>query len=376
MDDTPASPEPCLTYVHHSEINQHPLDVQSQAQHRLHAGVKASRAKVVDAFLRSEKQHLVKRAAKLGMCGVSPVIRLEVGRRPCMCPGRCRDRLCPLCSRLRGQAVRRRVKALATKANALRFVTFTLPRDEASLGGRIDKLLHAFSALRRRAFWKDRCKGGLFVIETTRGRKGEHWHVHLHVLVDGEYMAQSALKAEWSEVVGSEAIVDIRAAYSREKAVNYVCKYVSKGSDVDAWDDVVICEYAEGVHRRRLMGTFGGWHKADVNEQREDDEPDELPRHGTTWAKLKAAIDAGTLDRRETVESLWQLGYLWRLLLAEEIDDPPEVTVVPGARVYHAMTVTMLDIEGVAERDQGQPTAIKVVQRDTQGGLWQSTGYV
>jgi hypothetical protein len=245
-----------------------------------------------------------------------------------------------------------------------------------SLGARIDRLLKAFCDLRRRAFWKERVNGGLFVVETTRGAKGKHWHVHLHVLVDGDYMAQSALKAEWAAVADGSQIVDIRAAHSREKAVNYVCKYVSKGSSVTEWDEETICEFAEGVHRRRLMGTFGKWHKVDVNEDRDTEEPDELPRHGTTWAKLKAAIDAGTLDREETLGHLWQLGYLWRLLFAEEFESPPEVTVVPGARVFDQLTVTLLDVEGIPEREQGPPPQIRALPPDGQGVFWDRRGTV
>lgn len=365
----------CLTSVHPSETKAHPLEVQSQAQHRLHAGVKHQRAKVIDAFLASNNPALVKRAAKLGMCGVSPAIRLELGRRPALCPGRCRDRLCPLCSRLRAQQVRFRVKALVAKADAVRFITLTIKRDDLSLGERIDRLLKAFCDLRRRSFWKQRQRGGLFVVETTRGGEGEHWHVHLHVLVEGDYMEKSALRAEWLAVTGDSSIIDIKATHSREKAVAYVCKYVSKGSDVDKWDDETLCEYAVGVHRRRLMGTFGKWHKVDVNEERESDEPDDLPRHGTTWAKLKTAIDEGTLPREETLSALWQLGYCWRLLLLDEFDKPPEVTVVPGALAFISMTRVLLDIEGVPEREQGPPPPIAVRQRDTGPGLFGGLGY-
>lgn len=375
MEAPQGAPPAGLTYVHPSETNAHPLDVQSQAQHRLHAGVKDERAKVIDAFLTSNDPALVKRARKLGMCGINPIIRLERGRRPCLCPGRCRDRLCPLCSRLRGQNVRRRVRALVAKADTVRFVTLTMARTEEELGTRIDAILSAFKALRRRAFWKERCKGGLFVVETTTGQSGGHWHVHLHVLVEGEYMAQSALKAEWKSVTGGSEIVDIRACHSREKAIAYVCKYVSKGSDIGKWSEETLCEYAKGVHRRRLMGTFGKWHKVDVNKERESDEPEEMPRHGTTWAKLKEAMDQGTLDRNETVKALWQLGYLWRLLLRDEVDEEMAVGVVPGAVAYHAMTCVLLDVEGIPEREQGGVPLIKTHESVKQAGLWPETRY-
>lgn len=375
MDDATLAVGPCLTSVHPSETSPHPLDVQSQAQHRLHAGVKEQRRKVIDAFLTSNNQALIKRAGKLGMCGVSPVVRLERGRRPALCPGRCRDRLCPLCSRLRAQQVRHRVKALVLKADAVRFVTLTMPKDDESLEKRIERLQAAFTKLRRRDFWKDRVKGGLFVIETTRGKSGGHWHVHLHCLVEGEYMVKSALKAEWAACLEGAEIVDIQACHSREKAISYVCKYVSKGSDVEKWSEEELCEYAVGVHRKRMFGTFGKWHKVDVSEERDSDEPGELPRHGTTWAKLKEAMDSGTLDREETVKALWQLGYVWRLLLKDEVDGELAVTVTPGAAAYDAVVTTMLDVEGIPTREQGPPPLIKVRERDGQTGLWPGTAY-
>lgn len=370
MDDGCVDSGAGLTSVHPSETKPHPLATQSQAQHRLHAGVKAPREKVVDAFLASNKPALIKRADKLGMCGVAPVVRLEVGKRPALCAGRCRDRLCPLCSRLRGQQVRHRVRHLVQRANSVRFVTFTIPRTEEGLGERIDKLLKAFSDLRRRKFWKGLVKGGLFVIETTRGQRGEHWHVHLHVLVEGEFMPHASLKAEWGAVLGAEAVVDIRATHSREKAVAYVCKYVSKGSDIEEMTPEELCEYAEGVHRRRLMGTFGSWHRVDVNEETDEERDAELPRHGTTWAKLKAAIDGGTLDRNETLSALWQLGYLWRLLLVDEFEEPPPVTVAPDARSFHAMTQTLLSVEGVPEAEQGPIKPMPEAKPDGQQRLW------
>ena len=376
MDNAPVENAPCLTTVQHSEISPHPLSVQSNAQQRLHAGVQPERRQVIDAFLESEKPALVKRASKMGMCGVSPAVRLEAGRRPVLCPGLCRDRICPLCSRLRAQKVRHRVKGLVLKSDSLRFMTLTIPRDDSPMGCRIDKLLKCFAMLRRREFWKQRQKGGLFVVETTRGAKGDHWHVHLHCLIDGDYMDARALKAEWSAVVGSEAILDIRLVKSREKAIAYVCKYISKGSDISKWSGETLCDYAEGVHRRRLFGTFGKWHKIDVNEDRERDEPKELPRHGTTWAKLKEAMDAGTLDRQETVTALWPLGYVWRLLLLEEAGGELQDAVVPGALAYLPLTRVLLFAENVPEREQGPPPPMEIPERGTTASLWPTTKYV
>lgn len=340
----------CDTSVHPSETNPHPLEVQSGAQHRLHAGVKARREQVVTALFESEEEALVKRAKKMGMCGVSPVVRIEIGRRPALCPGRCRDRLCPLCARLRGQRVRERVRAKVCKADAVRFFTFTLPADESDLGARLDRLMKAFTALRRRAAWKKHVRGGIFVFETTRGKAGGHWHVHLHVIAEGVFFPHAILAAEWSECVGERAVVDVRPIAHREKAVAYVAKYVSKGADSEGWSAEVICDYARGVHRRRLFGTFGAWHAIDVAEEREDNEPDTLPCEGATWLMLKTAIDEGTLDRETTVAALWQMGTCWRLLLREYVEGEPPLTGWPGAAVFDSMTRVLYEVQGIEHR--------------------------
>lgn len=355
MQQNRDTPDACLTSVHHSETKAHPLEVQSRAQHCLHAGVKERREAIIDAFWSSGKPALIKRAEKMGMCGVSPIVRFERGRRPALCPGRCRDRLCPLCRRLRGQQLRSRVKALVGKANSVRFVTLTQPRTDEPLGVRIDNVHKAFSRLRRLAAWKQRVAGGVFVVEATRGSKGDHWHVHLHLIIEGEYFPHAVLKQAWATACPGAEICDIKAIHQRANAVNYIAKYVSKGDAEDGWTNDILCEHAEGIHRRRLMGTFGKWHRVDVNEEREDDEPDTMPREGATWATLREALEQNTLDRATLVPFLWQMGACWRLLLRDFVDEPPPLTGWPGAAVFDPMVSVLLDVGGIEERPAAAP---------------------
>ena len=56
--------------------------------------------------------------------------------------------------------------------------------------------------------YKEAWQGGLYAVEAVN--KGRGWHVHLHVLVEGGYVSQRLLAADWQELTGDSCIVDIR----------------------------------------------------------------------------------------------------------------------------------------------------------------------
>lgn len=263
----------CITSLDPTETKSHALGCQSDAQLRIHRTVAELRTRTILAFSQHAHLSLNRRADRLRMCCVAPVLCVEAGRVPVLSPGRCRDRMCPTCARHRGHVCRERIRSLVLKADSVRLITLTQPAASDDLGPAIDRLLAAFQKLRRHAAWKAHVRGGLFVVEVTRGEAGKHWHAHLHVLAEGTYMPQKVLAEAWSVAIGQAAVCDIRATHSRIGAANYVTKYVTKGADCETWSDRELCDYALGIHRRRLYGTFGKWHKVDTT--RDDDTPDE-----------------------------------------------------------------------------------------------------
>jgi hypothetical protein len=150
--------------------------------------------------------------------------------------------------------------------NAPRFVTLTLKSSTQSLKHQLDRLYDAFRALRRREFWKAHVFAGIAVAEVTRNRDTGAWHPHLHVIVDGTYMPQSALSDEWHTVTGDSSIVDIRAVHDRRTAAKYVACYVAKPAALLTLPPAAVIEFAYAVHGRRMLVAFGSAHRIRVPE--------------------------------------------------------------------------------------------------------------
>ena len=151
-------------------------------------------------------------------------------------------------------------------------------------------------------------RGGAYVIETTTGKSGDAWHVHMHVLADGTFWTQSELQDAWSAAVGERSVVDIRAIHERQNAIRYVTKYVTKSFDAEKWTDQQLCEYARGMHRRRLMGTFGKWHKVKIHEL--NDPMNAVPKDSVRVpvSLLLTAIEQQEVNENAVAPQLGMLG--------------------------------------------------------------------
>lgn len=214
-----------------------------------------------------------KRVSRLFGCCSMPFLACSPSGRPVMSLGRCRDRLCPFCSQIRCRQVGARVAFLIAKADAPKLITLTLREDQAKLSDRMSRLLNCFRDLRRRKVWRDNVRAGLAAIEVTRGASGDGWHVHLHAVVDASYIPQDLLSGQWEDVTGDSPIVDIRAIYDRARATTYVAKYVTKPAELSRWTAAELRDYADGMHRRRTLITFGAWHNlaCDTDEPEDHD---------------------------------------------------------------------------------------------------------
>jgi Replication protein len=307
---------PVLTSLDPSETKSHPLRTQSAAQNRIHCPVAVLRSLTINALWGSGDERLTHRAEKLGMCCIAPTVFVGKGCVPTCSPGRCRDRMCPTCSLYRAGTLRSRVTGLVARASGLRFMTLSRPMTDEPLQKRIDDLHAAFRRLRATKSWRNYVKGGLFILEVTRGKLGDFWHVHLHILVDGDYYPFDVLRQDWSNSVGAPAIVDVRAVYDRAKAAGYLTKYLAKGTDVEKWSASELCEYALALHRRRVVGTFGKWHKCRVDVLDENAPAPERATNAVAFSDLDLWLRNHEDNRRSAVPLLSRLSRTWRLLVA------------------------------------------------------------
>lgn len=171
----------------------------------------------------------------------------------------CRDRLCEVCGRTRGA---RMIESIvnARPTAPLRFITLTLRCSHSTLKGQLDRLYDCFGKLRRRTFWGWYVKGGAAFCEVKIGKNSGLWHVHLHMLVEGDFIPQRELSREWLEVTGDSSIVDVRKVENVGIAAGYVVKYASKSCDASVYNSPPkLDEFTVAMKGRRLALTFGGW---------------------------------------------------------------------------------------------------------------------
>jgi Replication protein len=164
-------------------------------------------------------------------------------------------------------AIRERVLAVVQTFNAPRFATLTLAHREESLDSMRRRLADSFREMRKQPEWKERVKSGVWVIETTLNQKTGKWHLHLHLIIDGQFFPQALMSKVWHRVTGDSMICDIRAVPDRKKAVAYIADYVAKPVELANWESEKIREFAIAMHGVRMVHTFGKAHKATVESE-------------------------------------------------------------------------------------------------------------
>lgn len=171
----------------------------------------------------------------------------------------CHDRFCVPCARARGDRLSASILE-ALDGRPVRFITLTLKHSNQPLSDQLDHLYASFRRLRETALWRKATQGGCAILEITRSASSDAWHPHFHCLVNGGYMPQGLLRAAWLKATGDSSIVDIRMVQSEHHVARYVAKYVAKPFCREAIDQQdLLDELILGVHKRRLVVTFGSW---------------------------------------------------------------------------------------------------------------------
>ncbi len=239
----------------------------------------------------------------MGSCCCLPSFRTKADGSPIASLSRCRDRLCPLCADRRGGQATNRTCAVVERFNAPRFITLTLKHKDATLECELARLHVALKKLRADKAWAKRVVGGVYGVEVTRNTKQRQWHVHVHLIVDGEYFPHEVLKAVWLACTGDSFIVEVQMVKDRRKTARYISRYVSKPVDLESWSAEEVREYAAAMHGRRLLQTFGAAHNVKIDD---DEEPAEDPgtKHLCSAMKLFTAVRSGSKHAAEAARIL------------------------------------------------------------------------
>lgn len=98
-------------------------------------------------------------------------------------------------------------------------------------------------------------RGGFYSFEVTNEGKG--WHLHLHALIDANYIDCRELSMAWARANRDTGyIVKVKDARSSDY-LREVTKYAVKGSDLASWSGKDIAEFIDGLTGFRTFGVFG-----------------------------------------------------------------------------------------------------------------------
>lgn len=224
-----------------------------------HSGWRERREKVFEALKANGSPH--RRIARFAGCGAQAWL-LKSTEHPStyrFVPDFCHDRWCIPCQNARGARLAANVLE-SLKGRATRFLMLTVRGNEDPLVDRINFILTAFRRLRRTDFWNDRVVGGAAFLELTRGAAGDHWHVHLHVILEGCWIDKPDLEALWSSLTGGSFKVGIKKVKDERRIAWYVAKYTAKPIDTRLHNDPArLCEAIAALRGRKLVHCFGSW---------------------------------------------------------------------------------------------------------------------
>jgi hypothetical protein len=171
---------------------------------------------------------------------------------------RCELFYCPCCASRLSNDRRKTVEWWTAQIRQPKHVVLTCRNTETITPGHVKRFKKAFANLRRKTFAKS-WRGGFYSIEVTNEGKG--WHLHLHALIDANFINVSTLAKEWAKCIGqSFAIVyvkDVReGGYLKE-----LVKYAVKGNQLASWSPEDVGAFVFALKGQRTFGTFGALYK-------------------------------------------------------------------------------------------------------------------
>jgi len=171
-----------------------------------------------------------------------------------------RDRTCPACSRELYYRLIHKYSPMIEGCRHLMLLTLTSKPVVKQSAGCVRELGRWFVKLMHRKPYDSVWKGVLGSVECKKTRSGLFYY-HLHCLIDGGYVPQRQISRDWREISGFP-IVDIRRVYRTPKrALNYVLKYVMKGSLFSSSVDVK--DFKESMKGVRYVRTYGSFYASE-----------------------------------------------------------------------------------------------------------------
>jgi hypothetical protein len=282
-----------------------------QFQEYLDKELKSEYGQEFSDFLFELQGHDPKKAYNLSCCG-KPFVKMHENDKGLkanyLLKGRCKDRFCPHCSKLRSIDLNKRMRKFFKKVNlndCLRFVTLTYKNVDDIKKFNFRKISSDMARFRRllKSFGYD-IFGGYRVLEITYNEKtGYHPHLHLLYFADLKqselaiekynrfskknniiqnykeafsihdstkgFIKYNVLNEIWKQSNHQKAYVTkpVRIKYGLGAGINYICKYVAKG--IDTYSSGVMVSIYQATRSFRFAQKFGSVFK-EFSSQNQD----------------------------------------------------------------------------------------------------------
>lgn len=175
----------------------------------------------------------------------------------------CCKRLCPDCSRVRHWYMRNNLVSHVRQRphQSIHSLTLTVPASSSPLRSAVADLVASMKQLRRRRRAWDTVVGGVWFLDITYNAIAQHWHPHLHLIIEADAPDIEAIAYRWLQLSGGGVHVSPLqdAPEDAQRLADYhtLPPHLKDASNIA--DAARRDEYARAVKGRQLFRPFGTW---------------------------------------------------------------------------------------------------------------------
>ncbi len=169
----------------------------------------------------------------------------------------CGLRWCPMCAASRQAWIAGECERWFIQVDKPRLVTLTMRHNDRPLADQVHDLYDHFRKFRKRKFFSDRTKGGVWFFHIKKSQTDHKWHPHLHCLIDSDFLEHKKISELWHKVTGDSHVVHIKAVTNPTNSVRHAARYSAEPCDLAGHSDIDSLEVFYALHGKRICGTWG-----------------------------------------------------------------------------------------------------------------------
>lgn len=333
---------------------------QTRFQESLHEPHWDARATIITALMEASTGYLKAKGLRLASCGCGASFYVEPnGEHVKPWLSRCKDRVCPFCSKARAMSVSDGLLDLMINHECRRMIILTLCADFFPLADGLQRLKQCFKRLRRSPTWRKYVTGGAYVFEITLNLETMGWHPHLHIAYRGDYFPQKLLRSLWEKITGDSFVVWVTKINDAKGAAQEMSKYIGKPQRIEEFPAERIREYAQATKGLRMVQTFGDCHNKEVSDEDPGVEKKTTDRHIT----LSELIHLARQGHESPAHLLRLVAKRWQVFGRYISHELPILVADTGREDHAAALLRLLRAEG-PEKPRPPPGAVDVNRLD------------